>query len=83
MSLIIIPNHLILVSLDSSFHQLSVDTNSSNSDFILPSNLTFDQGLFIFHQKSNVDFRGQLLLIYKSEFDNFRVFGFLWFLDFH
>ena len=47
------------------------------------SNLTFDQGLFIFHQKSNVDFRGQLLSIDKSEFDNFGLVGFLWFLDFH
>ena len=25
----------------------------------------------MFHQKSNVDFRGQLLFIDKSEFDNF------------
>ena len=60
--MIIIGNHLILVSLDSSFYQLSVDSKS-NSEFIWPSNLTFDEGLFIFHQKSNVDFRGQLLLI--------------------
>ena len=37
----------------------------------------FDQGLLIFHQKSNVDFQGQLLLIYKSEFDNFGLFGYL------
>ena len=34
----------------------------------------FDHGLFIFHQKSNVDFRGQLLFIDKSEFDNFGLF---------
>ena len=26
--------------------------------------------MFIFHQKSNVDFRGELLFIDKSEFDN-------------
>ena len=31
----------------------------------------FDLALFIFNQKSNVDFRGQLLSIYKSEFDHF------------
>ena len=43
----------------------------------------FDQGLFIFHQKSNVDFRGQLLFIDKSEFDNFGLVGFLWFLAFY
>ena len=43
----------------------------------------FDQGLFIFHEKSNVDFRGQLLLIDKSEFDNFHLVRFLWFLDWH
>ena len=47
---------------------------SSNSEFIWPFNLTFDRGLFIFHQKSNVDFRGQLLSIYKSEFNNFGLF---------
>ena len=57
--------------------------NSSNSDFIWPSKLKFDQGLFIFHQKSNVDFRGQLLFIKKSEFDNLGLVRFLWFLAFH
>ena len=51
--------------------------NSSNSEFISPFNLTFDQGLFIFHQKSNVDFQGQLRFIDKSEFDNFGLVGFL------
>ena len=56
---------------------------SSNSEFIWPFNLTFDHGLFIFHQKSNVDFRGQLLFIGKSEFDNFGLVGFLWFLTFY
>ena len=81
--MIIIPTHLILVSLDSSFHQLSWIANSSNSEFICPFNLTFDQGLFIFHQKSNVDFMGQLLFIDKSEFDNLGLVGFLWFLAFH
>ena len=39
--------------------------------------------MFIFHQKSNVDFRGKLRLIYKSEFDYFGLIRFLWFLDFH
>ena len=72
---------MILVSLDFSFHHLSVLANSSNSEFIWPSNLTFDRGLFIFYQKSNIDFRGQLLSIYKSEFDHFGLFIFLWFLD--
>ena len=43
----------------------------------------FDRGLFICHQKPNVDFRGQLLSIYKSEFDCFGLFRFLWFLAFH
>ena len=43
----------------------------------------FDRGLFIFHQKSNVDFRGQLLSIYKSEFDHCGLFRFLWFLAFY
>ena len=43
----------------------------------------FDLGLFICHQKPNVDFRGQLLSIYKSEFDHFGLFRFLWFLAFH
>ena len=57
--------------------------NSSNFEFIWPSNLTFDQGLFIFHQKSNVDFRCQLLLIYEAEFDNFDLVRFLWFLAFY
>ena len=42
----------------------------------------FDQRLFIFHQKSNVDFQGQLLSISKSEFDHFGLFRFLWFLAF-
>ena len=74
---------MILISLDSYFHQLSVDSNSSNSEFIWPFNLTFDRGLFIFNHKSSVDFRGQLLSIYKSEFDHFGLFRFLWFLDFH
>ena len=80
--MILIPNYLVFISLDSSFHQLSMDSNSSNSEFIWPSNLTFDPGLFIFHQKSNVDFLGQLLLIYKSQFDNFGLVRFIWFLDF-
>ena len=40
----------------------------------------FDRALFTFHQKSNVDFRGQLLSIYKSEFDNVGLFRFFWFL---
>ena len=39
--------------------------------------------MFIYHQKSNVDFRGQLLSICKSEFDYFDLFRFLWFLAFH
>ena len=39
--------------------------------------------MFIYHQKSNVDFRGQLLSICKSECDNFGLFRFLWFLAFH
>ena len=56
---------------------------SSNSEFIWPFNLTFDHGLCIFHQKSNVDFRGQLLFIDKSEFDNISLVGFLWFLAFY
>ena len=43
----------------------------------------FDHGLFIFYQKSNVDFRGQLLFIDKSEFDNFGLVVFLWFLAFY
>ena len=43
----------------------------------------FDRGLFIFHQKSNVEFRGQLLLIKNSEFDNFGLVRFLRFLAFH
>ena len=45
--------------------------------------MTFDRGQFIFHQKSNVDLQGQLILIYKSEFDNFSLVRFLWFLAFH
>ena len=57
--------------------------NSLNSEFIWPSNLMFDRGLFIFHQKSNADFRDQLPSIYKSEFDHFGLFRFLWFLSFH
>ena len=66
-----IPNNLILISLDSSFYQLSVD-----SQF----NLMFDQALFIFHRKSNIEFQGQLLSIYKLECDHFGLFRFLWFL---
>ena len=42
----------------------------------------FDHGLFIFHQKSNVDFRGQLLFIDKSEFDNFGLVEFTLVLSF-
>ena len=57
--------------------------NSSNSEFISPSNFMFDQGMFIFHPKSNVDFRCPLLLIYKSEFDNVCLVRFLWFLAFY
>ena len=37
----------------------------------------------MFHQKSNVDFRGQLLFIGKSEFDNLDLVGFLWVLAFY
>ena len=43
----------------------------------------FDRGLFIFPQKSNVDFHGQLLLIEKSEIDNFGLVRFLWFFALH
>ena len=43
----------------------------------------FDQALFIFYQNLNVNFRGQLLSIYKSEFDHFCLFRILWFLYFH
>ena len=43
----------------------------------------FDRGLFILHEKSNVDFRGQLLSIYKSEFDHFGIFRFLLFIAFY
>ena len=81
--MIIIPNHLILVSWISLFISFPWIEISSNSEFIWPFNLTFDHGLFIFHQKSNVDFRGQLLFIDKSEFDNFGLVGFLWFLSFY
>ena len=75
--MIIILNHLILVSLDSSFYQLSVDGKFVEFRVHLTFNLTFDQALFIFHQKSNVDFRGQLLSIYKSEFNHFGLLRFL------
>ena len=51
--------------------------------FIWSSNLTFDWGIIIFHQKSNVDFLDQLLSIYKSEFHYFSLFRFLGFLVFH
>ena len=43
----------------------------------------FDRAVFILYQNSNVNFRGQLLSIYKSEFDHFGLFRFLWFLAFH
>ena len=40
-----------------------------------PLNLTFDRALFIFNPNLGIDFRGQLLSIYKSEFDNFGLLG--------
>ena len=70
-SLIIIPNHLILVSLDSLFHLLFVDVNLSNSKIIWPLNVTFHRALFIFNPNLNVSFRDQLLPKYKSEFHYF------------
>ena len=34
--------------------------------------------MFIFMMNLGIDFRGQLLLIYKVKFDNFGFFGILW-----
>ena len=39
--------------------------------------------MFIFNPNLSVDFRGQLLSKYKSEFDNFGLFRIIWFLDFY
>ena len=43
----------------------------------------FDQSLFIFNSNLGVDLRDQLLSKYKLEFDNFGLFGILWFLAFY
>ena len=79
----IIPNHLILISLIPYFISFLWIANSSNSEIIWPLNLTFDRALFIFNLNLSIDFRGQLLSKYKSEFDNFCLFRILWFLDFY
>ena len=70
-SLIIIPNHLIFVSLDSLFHRLSVDSKFIEFRVNWPLNLTSDRALFIFNPNLSVDFQGQLLSKYKSEFNHF------------
>ena len=82
-SLIIILNHLILISLDSLFIIFMWIANLSNFMIICPLNLTFDQLLFIFNLNLGVDLRDQLLLKYKLEFDNFGLFGILWLLNFY
>ena len=85
----ITPNHLIFISLDFLFHQLFVNTNSSNSEFISSLNLMFDRTLFIFNPNLNVDFRGQLLSKCKSEFNHFgllrilRFFAFYYYINFN
>ena len=70
-SLIIISNHLILISFNSLFHRLSVDSKFVEFRDHLTSQLTFDLALFIFNPNLSVDFRGQVLSKYKSEFDHF------------
>ena len=57
--------------------------SSSNSEFIWPFNLTFDRALFIFYPNFNIDFRGQLLSKYKTEFNHFGLFRILLFLAFY
>ena len=79
----IIPNHLILISLIPYFISFLWIANSSNSEIIWSLNLTFDRALFIFNLNLSIDFRGQLLSKYKSEFDNFYLFRILWFLAFY
>ena len=76
-------NWLILVSLDSLFHQLFVEQNFQISSSFDPLNLTFDQLLFIFKPNVGADLRDQLLLKYKLKFDNFSLFGILWLLAFY
>ena len=72
-----------MVSLDFSFHQLSVHRKFVKFRVHWPFSLTYYRALFILHQISNVDFWGQLLSIYKSKFDHFYLFRFLWFLAFY
>ena len=72
-----------MVSVDSLFHHLSVDSKFVKFQDHWPLNLTFDQSLFIFNLNIGVDLRDQLLLKYKSEFDNFGLFGILLLLDFY
>ena len=75
--MILNPNHLILVSLDSLFHQLSVNSKIIKLHDHWPLNLTFDHLLFIFNPNLGVDLKDQLLLEYKLKFNNFGLFGIL------
>ena len=63
--MILTSNHLILVSLYSLFHQLSVDSKILKFHDYLALNLTFYQPLFIFNPNLGVDLWDQLLLKYK------------------
>ena len=75
--MIIILNHLIRFHWIPHFINFLWIANSSNSEIILPLNLMFDRALFIFNPNLSVDFRGQLLSKYKSEFDHFGLFRIL------
>ena len=66
--------HLILVSLDSLFHQLSVDGKFVKFHDHWPLNLTFDQIVFIFNPNLGIDLRDQLILKYNLKFDNFGLY---------
>ena len=77
------PNGLILVLLDSLFHQLSMDGKIVKFHYHWPLNLMFDHRLFIFNPNLGVGLRNQLLLKYKLKFDNFGLFEILWLLSFY